>query len=241
MEGGASKPYEFMHIDLTHEERDLNQDLIIENEKNYSHYGKYSDLDSTELYEYIERIGDNKREVIDSVHRSVLKIVDQFSRHYSKINPTADAAWITIRAFKPNEDYKVPRWHQDGRFFDTEYDTHKFATVLTGPSTLIATIPLSEYDEFKKVRAANRSKTPFDSHEEDWKYEREVIGPKLQEFISNSFISVPDNYGLIFVTGSREGAIHSEPDITTKRLFMSILPGTQQQITQWHERSSMQK
>jgi hypothetical protein len=37
MRGGARGPYEFMHIDLTHEECDLNQDLIIENEEKYSH------------------------------------------------------------------------------------------------------------------------------------------------------------------------------------------------------------
>lgn len=46
--------------------------------------------------------------------------------------------WITIRATLPNNEFDIPRWHKDGKYFrGTTEETPKFATVLKGPLYII--------------------------------------------------------------------------------------------------------
>lgn len=45
--------------------------------------------------------------------------------------------------------------------------------------------------------------------------------------------STPPNYGSIFIVGDQTcGAVHSEPDLSRNRLFMSVLPGTTNEINE---------
>ena len=68
------------------------------------------------------------------------------------------------------------------------------------------------------------------------KYEDKHIRPKLAKLVGKKYNKVPDNKGLIFEVGSKNAVIHSEPPIEQERIFISILPGTFEQISELKKR-----
>jgi len=71
---------------------------------------------------------------------------------------------------------------------------------------------------------------------EQTKYNYKHIRPKLAKLVGKKYNKVPDNKGLIFEVGSKNAVIHSEPPIEHERIFISILPGSYEQISELKKR-----
>ena len=157
-------------------------------------------------------------------------------KHYNKNYKKVDSFWLAIRCSTPNNDFDIPRWHHDGKFFKTKENerAHKFVTTLQSNSTLY----LSDKKLIKKFIEKNEKlhKKMFKKEIKDFKeqinYEYKHIRPKLAKIVGKKYNKVPDNKGLIFEVGPKNAVIHSEPPIEHERIFISILPGTYSQISE---------
>jgi len=231
------KPFELLKLNLTHKDIEMNKKIKIENDNNYKYYGKTSDINYQEIHEFISHLDDNNNDIIDSIFRSLRNIVVQFMEYYNKHYRKVDSLWINIRSTFPNNDFKIPRWHADGPYFKTDEGekTYKFVACLKGPSTLL----VSDKDMIEKFRinyAIELEKLrniKFDTKQDKYKYMNGEMRANIAKVIGSEYHSVPNNYGLIFLVGDRDAVIHSEPNMTTERIFISILPGTQKQIDEW--------
>jgi hypothetical protein len=151
--------------------------------------------------------------------RISIKTLDSFKQ---------ESAYIIFRSFIPNEEYKIPRWHQDGYYFapySEEYEKSpivKAAIALKGAGTLFYKLSPVELEEFRKMRAAGQDRIQLS---------------KLLNDVSK-VESTPKGSGSAFIVGP-QGAMHSEPYMTTTRFYMSLLPGTEKQIQEYEGKEKM--
>ena len=81
---------------------------------------------------FLNKIGNNDKECINILEKVIMKILDNVLLAFEK-----DYYWIDIRITLPNNDFDIPRWHKDGRFFRDNKKSPKFGTILKGPGTLL--------------------------------------------------------------------------------------------------------
>ena len=137
----------------------------------------------------------------------------------------AEAGWITLRATLPTDEFDIPRWHQDGYFYAPfEGDQRKAAVVLKGAPTLLNDLPQSRLAAFNEASRKN----PNDDAEK-----RLSVAAVLDE---TQTVTTPKGKGVVFIAGSPRGAVHSEPAMHEARLFLSVLPGTKEQIEELRQR-----
>jgi hypothetical protein len=43
-------------------------------------------------------------------------------------------------------------------------------------------------------------------------------------------------HGVVYFVGNKDAVVHSEPDITEPRIFIVVLPGSNEQIEEWKGR-----
>lgn len=129
--------------------------------------------------------------------------------------------WFTIRLTKPTEEFDTPRWHRDGNFFGA---THKIAATIHGPGTLL----IREQEALKIVTEPKYMNVhPFGS---EGLAMRAEIASQMSKFDP---VQLQSGEMVVFRVGNRNNsAVHSEPPMHTDRIFVSILPGTEEQIRQ---------
>ncbi|KAF2652609.1 hypothetical protein K491DRAFT_583029, partial [Lophiostoma macrostomum CBS 122681] len=171
-----------------------------------------------------------------------------------------DYYWLTIRATKKTDEYDVVRWHTDDIFFDVEGELNrvspstkaphqqskskrtirerywKLATTLLGPSTLF----LRDGDRARQaLREAKLA-------------EQRVRGPhtcrtfrclSCLDAIESIRHNLANELGqeekaqpasgevAFFRLGDESGAVHSEPPVTEDRIFVNVVPGTEDELT----------
>ncbi|KAJ4012648.1 hypothetical protein NW752_008361 [Fusarium irregulare] len=150
-----------------------------------------------------------------------------------------EACWFTIRVTKPNDEFKVTRWHQDGPMY--RYDKgredvvrSKYAITLLGPSTLML-VPsehtfATESESRELFRCWSRldlPPPPYDNAEE--------ADADLRNWLENKFENEPrvearHDQVIRFSWGRGDSPIHSEPDLVCDRVFMSVLFGSEAEI-----------
>lgn len=188
----------------------------------YGHVNKFSPFD------FIEKIGNNSKDSVNILSRTLSDLAKQVCDGYN-----LDHCWISIRTSLPNHNYDIPRWHQDGNFFTSTPEDRaqlqtKFVTVLCGDGTLLINATKSDRSKYRQyfqdeIRKAGNNY-------------RIQMTDKFREGVANIFKhrkvhQLKNNEGLIFIVGDPNKAlIHSEPAIKNKRLFISILPGSERQI-----------
>ena len=109
-------------------------------------YDRFSELQgmNKEISQFLlEKIGSVDVHANQVVALAVERIAQQAVH-----DQNAQAAWVTIRASKPNHNFDIPRWHMDGNFFETLFRTFKFAQVLKGSTTLLMDVPDSVREQF---------------------------------------------------------------------------------------------
>lgn len=131
-----------------------------------------------------------------------------------------ETGWVYLRSTVPADTFDIPRWHFDGNYYsvkDLEEIQCKFVLALVGPSTLFYPIPCEQ-------RLVVRKRT------RDRLY--------MQEYCQADKIIAPNRGEGAFFLGSQINwsALHSEPPLHEKRLFMSIVPCETQHIDDLKQR-----
>jgi len=190
-----------------------------------NHYGNLDGYQG-EIFEYLISLGcDQDRafkaaEIMYNIVHDILNLLDQ------------PEAWVAIRSFTSNHSYDEARWHIDESLHTTDCGySYKVIVALKGASTLLCNPSATVRAEFFKTRStASQSRNNA----------AQSVRTRLANLLSNSIVlSAKKGQAAVFIMGSEKfGAIHSEPIINEPRIFMSIVPGNHDQITElydkWH-------
>ncbi len=208
----ADKPFAFFDTNSSLEHLNVNAGAT------YNLFGTPETL-AADLKEFIKALGNDgpasaaAAEKIDTLVKDILKGFD------------AEAGWITLRATMPTDEFNIPRWHQDGYFYEPfTGDQRKAAVSLKGSATLLNDLPLSRMEAFNAASRGN----PNDDTEK-----RLAVAAVLDDAQT---VQPRKGQGVVFIAGSTRGAVHSEPAMNEPRLFLSVLPGTKEQIEELRQR-----
>ncbi|KAF2269405.1 hypothetical protein CC78DRAFT_529196 [Lojkania enalia] len=167
--------------------------------------------------------------------------------------------WLTIRATKPTPDYDTPRWHTDDNLLDVDVlkdrvglDQHrrdgsgsgtsnrkaacwKIVTTVLGPHTLF----LRDGPRARKVLRRTKRDVCMHRGEHVCTSLRcqgcfdtvEAIRQTLaQQLVSDETESPTFGEAAFFRLGDVEGAVHSEPPCHTDRIFINVVPGSEDEL-----------
>ena len=230
--------YSILKMNLTESNKQVIQSIKIASGKEFDFYGNIDDLidnknnDISRLFEYFSLIGTNTEDLIKDFIKIIKNLVKTLSLGYNK-----KYCWMTIRSSKPNNLYVIPRWHCDGKYFKSDMYPGlqtKFVTVFKGPGTL-----LIESNEQAKQIYNNYLSESFKNTKPSI---NEIEGrKKLDEELTDSNIKkiqISNGEGLIFLAGHKNCTIHSEPNITEPRMFLSIVFADEVNIMDWRDRKT---
>ncbi|KAL2119103.1 hypothetical protein VTJ04DRAFT_6063 [Mycothermus thermophilus] len=167
--------------------------------------------------------------------------------------------WLTIRATKPTTDFDFPRWHTDDNFFipprqpDSDPDEDgaeglwKLCATLQGRGTLFFSDGKVARRALKEAKAEARKEQERKPHvcttvrcaacgrTSEWV--REEVAGRLarveEEGKGRKALVVQPVVGkemAFFRIGGKEGAVHSEPRHDGDRVFVNIIPGTEEEL-----------
>jgi len=194
------------------------QRLNIKETKAFNHFGYNHNLQFDQLVDYFKSLSSNIYEDCIIYSRLIFNLINLVSQIKSNTS-----CWLVIRSSIPNDDFKIPRFHKDGTYYSTKENeiVQKFILTIKGPGTLIC--EPSEQGQQKFDEVFYNTNNTFSDLE---------IREKLAHALIDEHIhQLTNNQGCFFTIGSDlKSSIHSEPNITQPRLFISILPGTFEQI-----------
>jgi hypothetical protein len=232
--------FTIFNIDYTQEEKKAIDSINISRCSAYDHFGYSNKIDKNILSNFLLSISDDNTKYNTLIIANFISNLAEMITYAHK----KDSCWITIRASIPNSAFKIPRYHQDGSFFNNKNDTiqTKFIMTLKGPGTLLINASKTELEDFNKILLKYRYRQKHYDNKEIEKYldiellERE----ESSKIFSKKPIQLTNNQGAVFITFYKKNsidditmrAIHSEPDINEQRLFISILPGTHDEINE---------
>ena len=210
----SEMPFTHFNLNLSDMDKAVLESFKIAHQAEFDFSGKYSELSGffTQIKVFVESLGDNDEASNMAMTSLILRIATEALEMFQK-----ESAVVILRASVPHDEFKTPRWHTDGRYYDYSDSSlqMKAVTALVGPGTLFYHVTPEERREFREI--------PQDDRE------------RLSELLCDSTKreSTPAHHGTVFIAGSEEhGAVHSEPHIDRHRFFMSILPGTVEQINE---------
>lgn len=227
------QPFAYFDLDLSQEDLQILQSLIIKKTDKpnkptvLNYYGDLAEF-QCKVVEFLQLLGNSEADSLvaaEIIHRIVNNCL-------SSLN--LQDAWVAIQAFEPNDVYDIARWHIDSeRLYKINSGfLYKIVCALKGDSTLLCNAPKIARHEFLKML----SKKYSDPKGQQGYQMRKDIAKLLQIY---EIQSAQPGQGTVFIMGCEStGAIHSEPAIDKERIFMSIIPGTHEQIQElykkWH-------
>ena len=230
--------YEIFQINLTESNKNMIESIKINKTEKYDFFGNVDDLicaesdDLKRLIDYICTIGKNTEELAKEFIDIIKNIVETLSLGYRK-----KYCWLTIRSSLPNSDYEITRFHCDGKYFSGVQETQtKFIFVLKGAGTIL----IEPDEQVKQVywdyltQSTDTSKPLVDINSIE---ERKLLDEKLKDANAKQ-LQINNEHGLIFLAGCHSNCtIHSEPNITEPRMFLSIVFGDESNINKLKNRN----
>lgn len=212
-----NNPFAYFNLPLSKSEMDTFNQLKINGTEVYDNFGDINTLEDG-VREFIKSLrNENQKndEIENVVPQNIVKLVMSIIKASGK-----ETGWVSVRSFTPKEPYAA-RWHTDGYYFEPyEGDPYKFAMTLKGNPTPFNKLPMDKRKEFfallKKGNKENQ-------------YNQKAINDLVATSHETDSMGSPGQ-GAVFIVGSDNGAIHSEPQITEGRLFISVVPGSAEQI-----------
>src|SRR3954469_8756641 len=127
-------------------------------EKDYNYYGAIAS--QTFIHEGSKFVANNSDGDPDELRELLTKFVQVSQSDYllskgHNIPPTV-AAWLAIRMTTPTDEYVTPRWHRDGRMYDSDRAgevNSKYAATLLGNVTLV----LAESDLVRAIMTSDQN------------------------------------------------------------------------------------
>lgn len=226
-------PFVIFDLALPQEDIDCFKKLKIKSTITYDSYDNYGDLAKLEcgLKVFLQSLS-NENEILEKASKLIMKIVTQ-----TLIGCEQESAWVSLRASTKTDEFDLPRWHTDGYFYNPFFaeqnkEQYKIVLALKGPGTLLYpqvlfnNLPSTIQKDFHLLSMSEEAFT---------KDNRMALAKMLD--MSNA-VSAKLNYATIFIVGADYAAIHSEPLTHEDRFFLSILPGSKEQILElynvWH-------
>jgi hypothetical protein len=136
-------------------------------------------------------------------------------------------------------EYAVPRWHQDGRMFPYDQGREqvvrsKYALTLLGPTTLMLEPNAHVFSTHQRGKTQHywwRETHDAMPTEEDI----EQTGSTLRHWLADEFkdaTRIRTGHGKVirFSWGRDDSPVHSEPDLTSDRVFMTVLYGSESEL-----------
>lgn len=225
------KSYFIFNIKYNKKEKKCINNFEINKYTNFKFFGNLENMTYENiLIPFLENIGNNSNENVIIMNNIINKLIKNICKSYQK-----NDFWVSIRVSLPNTDFNIPRWHYDGPFFLNNPDAiqAKFITIFKGPGTLFLKNEKESNEIFQKIKLEKRKeliKIKNNNYQKideiDNKY-RPIINEALNKFKKTE---LKNNEGLIFSVNMEKHFIHSEPCINEHRLFISILPGSREDI-----------
>ena len=231
------QPYALFDLGLSPEEIYLLESLIIDEPIDdkpivLNYYGDLEQFES-QVAVFLQSFGNSQ---VDSevAAQIIYKIVKNCCASMG-----VNEAWVAIRAFKKNHLYDVARWHIDSeRLYTPQRGAilYKIACAFKGDGTLFCDVSDKVRTKYLTMRSQSYVKTKG-TREQAAALIRGDIAKLLKGY---KVTSASKGQGAIFIMGDEKtGAIHSEPVMDKDRIFMSIIPGTHEQIQDlyknWHQ------
>lgn len=217
--------YVLIDMNLTPEEQEILKkfDIKTTKEKNYHTVDtNYKE----KIMNQLELIGNNNQEQIEILYNLINRIINDVINGYK-----AEDAIIDIRFALPNNDYIIPRWHYDGAFFGHRGILEsKFVMTLIGDGTLICKCSQDVRQEFIKLFEAQ---TPDNRDNID---NRKILNDFLLSASEDGTADIKQikencGCGCVFILENKNiEALHSEPNITKPRLYISIVADSNENI-----------
>ncbi|PVH97889.1 hypothetical protein DM02DRAFT_616192 [Periconia macrospinosa] len=147
------------------------------------------------------------------------------------------ACWLTIRLSQPHDAFSVPRWHQDGRMYPYDESREnvprsKYGVTILGPPTLLFeyTSPenlIKEKEGLEKHFPRNGVSKTEEESDEAFDQLRSWLA---DQFRSEKLLQLGAGQIVRFTWGREDSPFHSEPDIVSDRVFMTVLFGSENEI-----------
>lgn len=207
----------FAHFDLGMSPADLElwNSLSVTPHDGYENFGALDDLPQDA--EVLFREMGNAPKSASFAAANLGAVVDSIVKEFG-----AETAWVAIRPTTDTGVFEVPRWHTDGGYFSTaasgfygDTSEHEVKALLTikGASSRLADVPVEVRHQFRALMDAGDEKALDD-----------LVCPY-------QITSKPHGTGTLIAVGDHPlAAVHSEPHLNHDRIFVSVLPGTHQQI-----------
>ncbi len=237
--------FQTFNLDLSAEDRILLNDLKVNREsyltlRGLYGYNKYID----ESLRHSFNIDDIKRIRVKNI---IKNIINEFLTKTKQ-----ESALIHLRIRKPNDQFKIPRWHQDGSYFKGQKKYNiKLLTTLKGKSTLVSRWNKEAIDEEQKVwklieekrdnhikASSNNWMRKFDKWDAYRSTKLKSLRIKLSKILKHEPLNYDSAYS--FVNG-KYSTLHSEPDITEDRIFLAILPNSWENIKKCKQDTKLYK
>jgi hypothetical protein len=216
--------YQIFHIDYTAEEKEALKNFNVTKMDTFKYCGNKK---KPEVKEFLESLGDNSKKEIDNIINIVYKLIDNILDGYKK-----EYYWISIRIVDFTHGFDIPRWHRDGSFFDIDkLNQSKFVTVIKGPGTLLKENTIENKKIYDEINTKRRAELNSQKNQEEFKIIDNKYREKFADALKESETKqINNDEGLIFFVGDENSAIHSEPKMDSQRMFISILPGDEDDI-----------
>ena len=202
----------------------------------FNYYGPVNSSLSSEASKFLATSTDVDKEDISSTIATFISATQQDCVGEAD---EKTACWLTIRVTKPSTEYKVQRWHQDGRMFP--YDEgrkdvvrSKYALTLLGPTTLMLQPNEDVFSKHEQGEALHywwRGTHGAGPSEED----RDQADVKLRHWLAEAFkdtVRIRVGHGEVvrFSWGRDDSPVHSEPDLISDRVFVTVLYGSESEL-----------
>lgn len=214
--------------------------LCINSTSVYNNYGDAKNLFS-EVEEFFKSLGNS----VETSH--TIAALVQYLTTEAVYASKKEEAWVAIRSWSADikDNFSIPRWHTDGKFFSHNDDAlqYKFALALKGPQTMFYNITDEERSNFNAIQGNVKVvyKAGGEIDFEAMKKATEDNRPILAKMLNNEDLIKKAKLGqaAMFVVGSDKAAVHSEPIMDhEERLFLSIVTGTKVEIQEWCKAST---
>lgn len=212
--------FAYYDLQLSDQEIKILKSLKINTTDEYNNYGNLNALEP-EVRKFIQSLSPKNKTTAEAASQIIVQIVNDIVQASGQ-----ETAWIAVRSFTSTSEYDVPRWHTDGYYYEPRRgNPYKFALTLKGESTLFYRLPATERDAFSALQRKGTEQNQYNRH---------ALADLLGRSPEALSITKP-NQGAVFIVGSDIAAVHSEPPIHEERLFLSVLPGSREQIKEWEK------
>lgn len=211
-------------LQLSPEEKKVLQDLKVGIEGVIGNFLYWGSVDNEtlplNLRSYIGTIGENDDITADVISKLIIRIAKHVTQYFN-----TEFAWIEIKTFLENDTFIIPRWHIDDKFFKP-HTAHKLVWAIKGSQTRfgITENPM----EFSRLTVLEIQA----GHGTD---ENIRIRKELGQIVNEVKISEKEA-AVLYRSAGENPVVHSEPHMSENRLFLGVVPGTREEISEWYER-----